>query len=96
MKAELVLENGEGGVYYRRGNVARQIDKFEFEYPIRTVNISTNAPACIKRNGTYPKKLGWIELQGELKYAGNPYTHTDIWIKTATKGGRRRTWVRSV
>jgi len=96
MRAKEVYEYGQcSGNKYRRGNVARQLDKFEFDNPIGRVIIHTEAPFNIKRDGTYPKKEGWIELHGELQFAGNPYTTTDIWVKTATKGGRRRTWVRS-
>jgi hypothetical protein len=96
MKAEEVIECGQGGAYYTRGRIAKQMDNFEFENIISRVTVSTKAPCCIKHDGSYPKQLGWVELEGELEYAGNPYIPCEIWIKTATVGGRRRTWVRNM
>jgi hypothetical protein len=82
----------------RRGNkskIASDIKDFEFDNLISKVTVSQNAPCCIKNDGCYPKQLGWVEIEGEMKHAGNPYSFSEIWIKTATLGGRNRKWVRS-
>lgn len=92
MKASNVIE------IVRRGNfsrIAKQMEKFEFNNPVNEVTVAQNAPCSIQNDGKYPSQCGWKEFKGELEHIGNPYTAVDVWIKTATLGGRRRTWVRS-
>jgi len=79
----------------RKSRLAEQMKDFEFEYQITKVTVSENAPCSLQKDGTTPEKEGWIEIIGELKFAGNPYTPSEIWIKNATLGGKRREWVRS-
>lgn len=80
----------------KHSRLAEQLKKFEFENEIQTVIVSENAPSCIKKNGTTPARQGWKEYFGELKYAGNQNVASEIWIKNATLGGRRRTWIRAL
>jgi hypothetical protein len=92
MRANRVVE------IIRRGNtskIADEMQTFEFDNAVNTCTVAQNAPCNIKNDGTYPAKEGWNEFFGELKFIGNPYAPVDVWIKTATLGGRRRTWVRS-
>lgn len=79
----------------QNSRIAKEMETFEFDNPIILVTVSQLAPCSIKHDGTYPAKEGWIEIKGELRHAGNPYNPSEIWIKTATLGGRRREWVRS-
>ena len=92
MKASNVIETGIVRATYSR--TAIKMRKLEFSNPVETVFVSENAPESMRLTGTTPKKEGWVELEGELAEVGNPYTSVEVWIKTATKGGRSRTWVR--
>jgi hypothetical protein len=82
----------------RRGNSSRIADelanKDNFDYEV-IITVAQNAPCCIKSDGTTPKREGWEECFGEIEHIGNPMKPTEIWIKTATLGGRRRMWCRN-
>ena len=93
MKASKVIETGIVRATYSR--TAIKMKNFEFSNPVETVFVSENAPESIRLTGTTPKKEGWKEYNGKLENIGNPYTSVEVWIKTATKGGRSRTWVRN-
>ena len=53
-------------------------------------------PCCIKNDGTYPAAIARIEIKADapLETIGESEKTTDIWIKTATLGGRRRMWIK--
>lgn len=92
MKASKVIES------VRRGNhsrIAKEMETFEFQNPVNIVVVAQNAPCSMQKDGCTPRQKGWREVDGELEWIGNPYTPVDLWIKTATLGGRRRQWVRN-
>lgn len=69
--------------------------KEDFKYEV-SITVSQNAPCCIKNDGTYPAAIGWNEVKADtpLETIGESEKITDIWIKTATLGGRRRMWIK--
>lgn len=85
--------------FVRRGSNSRIASilagKEDFKYEV-SITVSQNAPCCIQNEGAYPAALGWkeVEVDTPLENIGESGKTTEIWIKTATLGGRRRMWVK--
>lgn len=92
-------------VVLRRASSSRTlatIKNHNFPVRVETLTISENAPCSIRRDGTYPAQFGWNELASrDLAELDNGdiypshYTY-NVWIKTATLGGRKRIWVQKL
>lgn len=80
----------------RNSRIAKEIiSKDDFRYEV-SITVSQNAPCCIQVDLAYPAAMGWkeIEVNTPLESIGELGKVTEIWIKTATLGGRRRMWIK--
>lgn len=80
----------------RRGNsskIAEICRNMELSYPVK-LTVSQNAPCSIKKDGHFPSQLGWEEHVGSISSVIEKYKPKEVWIKTATLGGRRRMWLK--
>lgn len=81
----------------RRGTssrIASECRKMEFSSPVK-ITVSQNAPCCIQKDGCFPSRMGWKESDNlDIVATIEETRSSEVWIKTATLGGRRRMWVK--
>lgn len=86
----------------KRSNTLNRMKDYNFPIEVETLTISENAPESIKLTGYTPISRGWKELSNnDLTLLNDSKLYPkcklyNIWVKTATLGGRKRIWTQKI